>query len=213
MYGLRAQQPLYALCGGQARAVPAYGSGVDLPKPLDALLAQAEGFMARGLRGVKVKIGRHDPREDEQRVAAVRNLIGDRIDLMLDANMTLEHRRGARERGRRLEQFGLYWYEEPTHPGGCRRHARLARELTVPIAIGESLHSAYEFQRYVDAQAVEVLEIDPVTNGGITASLQALRLAERGLAHYQQPLYRRAERASVVCLQQPGLLRETRLCP
>jgi len=191
LYGLRAQQPLYALCGGQARAIPAYGSGVDLPKPLDALLTQVAGFMARGLPGVKVKVGRHDPREDEQRVAAVRNLIGDRIDLMLDANMTWSTEE-ALERGRRLEQFGLYWYEEPTIPEDVAGHARLARELTVPIAIGESLHSAYEFQRYVDAQAVEVLQIDPVTNGGITASLQALRLADAaGLltsSHYTDEL-------------------------
>src|SRR5215216_5200560 len=189
--GLREQQPLYALCGAQARAIPAYGSGVDLPKPLDKLLWQIEGFIERGFPGVKVKVGRRDPREDEQRVAAVRKLIGDRVDLMLDANMTWSAAE-ALERGRRLEQFGLYWYEEPTIPEDVTGHARLARELAVPIAIGESLHSPYEFQRYVDAQAVEVLQIDPVTNGGITASLQALKLADAaGLAtssHYTDEL-------------------------
>jgi 3,6-anhydro-L-galactonate cycloisomerase len=191
LYGLREQKPLYALCGGQARAIPAYGSGVDLPKPLDALLAQIDGFMVRGLPGVKVKVGRNDPREDQARIAAVRKLIGERIDLMLDANMTWSADE-ALERGRRLEQFGLYWYEEPTIPEDVAGHARLARELAVPIAIGESLHSPYEFQRYVDTQAVEVLQIDPVTNGGITASLQALRMADAaGLktsSHYTDEL-------------------------
>jgi L-alanine-DL-glutamate epimerase-like enolase superfamily enzyme len=191
LYGLREQQPLYALCGAPARAIPAYGSGVDLPKPLDALLAQVEGFMARGFPGVKVKVGRRDPREDEERVAAVRKLIGERVDLMLDANMTWRADE-ALERGRRLEQFGLYWYEEPTIPEDVAGHARLARELAAPIAIGESLHSPYEFQRYVDEQAVEVLQIDPVTNGGITASLQALHMADAaGLktsSHYTDEL-------------------------
>jgi L-alanine-DL-glutamate epimerase-like enolase superfamily enzyme len=62
-------------------------AGVDLPKPLDQLLAQPEGFMAWGLPGIKVKDGRNDPHEDEQRVAAVRKLIGHQFDLMLDANM------------------------------------------------------------------------------------------------------------------------------
>jgi L-alanine-DL-glutamate epimerase-like enolase superfamily enzyme len=164
LYGLREQKPLYALYGAQARAIPAYGSGVDLSKPLDALLAQVAGFMARGLPGVKVKVGRHDPREDEQRVAAVRKLIGGQVDLMLDANMTWSADE-ALERGRRLEQFGLYWYEEPTIPEDVAGHARLARELAVPIAIGESLHTPNEFQRYIEAQAVEVLQIDPVTIG------------------------------------------------
>jgi L-alanine-DL-glutamate epimerase-like enolase superfamily enzyme len=189
--GLREQRPLYALCGAQARAIPAYGSGVDLPKPLEALLTQIEGFVARGFPGVKVKVGRSNPREDEQRVAAVRKLIGDHVDLMLDANMTWSADE-ALERGRRLEQFGLYWYEEPTIPEDVAGHARLVRELATPIAIGESLHSPYEFQRYVEAQAVEVLQIDPVTNGGITASLQALRMADaaglRTSSHYTDEL-------------------------
>ena len=176
--GLRERKPLYALLGAQAREIPAYGSGVDLPKPLDELLKQTEGFLERGLPGVKVKIGRRDPKEDESRVEAVRKLIGDGVDLMVDANMAWTADE-ALERGRRLEQFDLYWYEEPTIPEDVAGHARLASALEVPIAIGESLHSPHEFQRYVEERAVEVLQIDPVTNGGITASLRALELANR----------------------------------
>jgi L-alanine-DL-glutamate epimerase-like enolase superfamily enzyme len=188
--GLREGQPLYRLFGAEPRAIPAYGSGVDLPKSLDDLLRQSEGFMERGLPGVKVKIGR-SAQEDEARVGAVRRLIGDDVDLMVDANMTWGAAE-ALERGRRLEQFGLYWYEEPSIPEDVAGHAMLARELAVPIAIGESLHSPHEFRRYVDERAVEVLQIDPVTNGGITASLAALRLADAaGLktsSHYTDEL-------------------------
>jgi L-alanine-DL-glutamate epimerase-like enolase superfamily enzyme len=189
--GLRLGQPLYALLGAQPRDLPAYGSGVDLPKPLDELLRQVEGFVARGLPGVKVKLGRADPAEDEARVAAVRRLIGPDIDLMVDANMAWTADQ-ALERGRRLEPYGLYWYEEPTIPEDVPGHARLARELKVPIAVGESLHSPHEFHRYIEAGAAAVIQIDPVTNGGITASLQALRLADAaGLqtsSHYTDEL-------------------------
>jgi len=189
--GLREGRPLYALLGAQARPIPAYGSGVDLPKPLPDLLAQTEGFLARGLPGVKVKIGRPDPAEDEARVGAVRELIGPDVDLMVDANMawTAEE---ALERGRRLEAFDLFWYEEPTNPEDVAGHARLARELGVPIAVGESLHSPHEFRRYVDEGATAIVQIDPVTNGGITASLAALRMADAaGLktsSHYTDEL-------------------------
>ncbi len=189
--GLSERKPLHALFGAEAREIPAYGSGVDLPKSLPELLKQTESFLARGFPGVKVKIGRRDPREDEQRVGAVRKLIGDGLDLMVDANMTWTADE-ALERGRRLEQWGLYWYEEPTIPEDVAGHARLAREMDVPIAIGESLHSPHEFRRYVDEQAVEVLQIDPITNGGITASLQALKMADAaGLktsSHYTDEL-------------------------
>ena len=185
------ERPLYALLGAEAREIPAYGSGVDLPKSLDGLLRQTEGFMERGFPGVKVKIGRPDFAEDEERVAAVRDLVGDDVDLMVDANMawTTEE---ALERGRRLERFDLYWYEEPTIPEDVVGHARLARELDVPIAIGESLHSPHEYRRYVDEKAFEVLQIDPITNGGITASLEALKMADAaGLStssHYTDEL-------------------------
>jgi L-alanine-DL-glutamate epimerase-like enolase superfamily enzyme len=174
--GLAQRKPLYRLLDASSKEIPAYGSGVDLPRALDALLEQTEGFLARGLPGVKVKIGKRDPAEDEARVRAVRRLIGDKVDLMLDANMAWSADE-ALERGRRLEQFNLHWYEEPTIPEDVAGHARLARELSVPIAIGESLHSPHEFRRYVDERAVEVLQIDPVTNGGITASLRALEMA------------------------------------
>ena len=191
LYGVREVRPLYALFGAEACEIPAYGSGVDLPKPLDELLAQTEGFLERGFPGVKVKIGRLDPREDEARIRGVRELVGDGVDLMVDANMAWTTDE-ALERGRRLEQYGLYWYEEPTIPEDVAGHARLAAALQVPIAVGESLHSPHEFERYVAERAVEVLQIDPVTNGGITASLRALDLANaaglKASSHYTDEL-------------------------
>jgi L-alanine-DL-glutamate epimerase-like enolase superfamily enzyme len=189
--GVRENRPLYALLGAESREIPAYGSGVDLPKPVDGLLAQTESFMQRGFPGVKVKIGRKDPREDEKRVEAVRNLAGDDVDLMVDANMAWSAEE-ALERGRRLEQYGLYWYEEPTIPEDVAGHATISRAMNVPVAVGESLHSPHEFRRYVDERAVGVLQIDPITNGGITASLRALEMAdEAGLStssHYTDEL-------------------------
>jgi 3,6-anhydro-L-galactonate cycloisomerase len=191
LYGVREHKPLYALLGAEAREIPAYGSGVDLPKPLDGLLRQTEGFLERGFPGVKVKIGRSDPHDDEERVGAVRQLIGDDVDLMVDANMAWNAEE-AMERGRRLERFGLYWYEEPTIPEDVAGHARLTRELDAPIAVGESLHSPHEFRRYAEEEAAEVFQIDPITNGGITASLKALEMADAaGLktsSHYTDEL-------------------------
>jgi L-alanine-DL-glutamate epimerase-like enolase superfamily enzyme len=138
-----------------------------------------------------VKIGKRDPREDEARVAAVRKLVGERVDLMVDANMAWSADE-ALERGRRLEQFGLYWYEEPTIPEDVAGHARLARALAVPIAVGESLHSPHEFRGYIQAGAVDVVQIDPVTNGGISAALRALEMANtaglKASSHYTDEL-------------------------
>jgi L-alanine-DL-glutamate epimerase-like enolase superfamily enzyme len=140
---------------------------------------------------VKVKIGRPDFTDDEARVAAVRRLIGDDIDLMVDADMAWTAD-DALERGQRLEAHRLFWYEEPTIPEDVEGHARLVTELEVPIAVGESLHSPHEFRRYVEAAATQVVQIDAITNGGITATREALRLADSaGLStssHYTDEL-------------------------
>jgi len=189
--GLRLGQPLWQIAGGTKRSIPAYGSGVDLPKPLDGLLKQVEGFLARGYPGVKVKVGRPDPADDEARVAAVRALIGENVDLMIDANMGWTPDQ-AFERGRRLTEYRLRWFEEPLPPELVAGHAQLADALPVPIAVGESLHSVEEFRRYIEAGAVGVVQIDPVTNGGITPALEVLRLADAaGLqtsSHYTDEL-------------------------
>jgi L-alanine-DL-glutamate epimerase-like enolase superfamily enzyme len=189
--GLVQEQPLYALLGAESRAIPVYGSGVDLPKSLDRLLDQTRGFLDRGLPGIKVKVGRADAGEDERRIAAVRELIGPAVDLMVDANMGWTAAE-ALERGARLQAYGLYWYEEPAIPEDVLGHAQLVRELDVRIAVGESLHSRHEFTRYIDEEAVEVVQIDPITNGGITVSAAVLSMADAaGLktsSHYTDEL-------------------------
>ncbi|MHB1132409.1 MAG: mandelate racemase/muconate lactonizing enzyme family protein [Chloroflexota bacterium] len=203
--GLREGMSLYALGGGTAREIKAYGSGVDLFKTLPELLAQTEGFLERGFPGVKVKVGRPEPAEDEERVAAVRRLIGDRVDLLIDANMAWSVEE-ALARGRRLEPYNLFWFEEPTAPEDVPGHRRLVDELAVPIAAGEDLHSPYEYERYVAEGALEVLQIDPITNGGITASLKALALADaaglRTSSHYTDELSAHL----LCCSQSPAYL-------
>ena len=187
----RAGTALWRLLGGHDPRVPCYAGGIDLDLPLDALLRQTDANLARGFRAIKMKVGRPDLREDVERLAAIRAHLGHAFPLMVDANMAWTADE-ALERGRRLEQYGLYWYEEPTIPEDVAGHARLEREMETPIAVGESLHSPHEYRRYVEEEALAVLQIDPITNGGITASLVALKMAdEAGLktsSHYTDEL-------------------------
>jgi L-alanine-DL-glutamate epimerase-like enolase superfamily enzyme len=97
----------------------------------------------------------------------VRRLIGDGVELMVDANMGFSVDQ-AIERGRRLESFRLGWLEEPTIPEDIAGHVRIADALQTPVALGESLHSPWEFERYLEARAVEVVQLDPITLGGLT---------------------------------------------
>jgi len=173
----RAGEPLWRLVGGTAGRVRAYAGGIDLQLPLDALCEQAETFLDRGFRAIKIKVGRERLSEDVARVAAIRELLGPDIPLMVDANMRWSVDQAIRA-ARALAPYDIYWLEEPTIPDDVRGHARILREGGLPIAAGENLHTIYEFQKMVEAQAISFLEPDVSNIGGITAWIKVAYLAQ-----------------------------------
>ncbi len=99
---------------GQARtAVPAYASGgLWLDRSIDALQAEAAGFVAAGFRAVKMRLAPGPLAATEARVRAVREAIGPGVKLMADANQQLGEAEAIRM-GRMLEGYDLTWFEEP----------------------------------------------------------------------------------------------------
>ena len=79
--------PLWTALGGFDPRVPCYAGGIDLELPLDRLLRQTEGNLAKGFRAIKMKVGRRRLSEDVERVRAMREFLGDGFPLMVDANM------------------------------------------------------------------------------------------------------------------------------
>lgn len=165
---------LVDLIGRRRDSVEAYGSGINRHYPVEALVEQAERWVAAGFGAVKVKIGRPDLAEDVARVAAVRAVIGPRRRLMLDANQRWDLPAALRA-VRALDRFEPYWLEEPLPADDLAAYARLAAATTVPIAQGESLYTAGQFQ--AAAAGVTVLQPNVVRVGGITPFL---RIAELG---------------------------------
>lgn len=162
--------------GRRRDAVRVYGSGVNLHYPLDELVAQVERWIAAGFTAVKIKVGKPDPREDVDRVAAVRELLGPDRDLMIDANQRwdLEHATAAMQA---LARFDPAWIEEPLRADDLAGHAELARRIEVPIAVGENLHTAYRFEEYLRAGAAQIVQPNIVRVGGITPFRRIARLA------------------------------------
>src|SRR5690606_34988318 len=77
--------PLVDLLGAQTEALPVYGSGGFTSYELEQLTGELAGWVERGIRRVKMKVGRH-PEQDARRVAAARRAIGPDTELMVDAN-------------------------------------------------------------------------------------------------------------------------------
>lgn len=173
----RREIPLWRLLGGHHANVPAYAGGIDLQFPLERLQAQTEQNLAAGFRAIKMKVGRPRLSEDVARVAAIREVIGDDVTLMVDANMRWRVDEAIRA-SRALAPYGVYWLEEPTIPDDLPGHVRIAREGALPIATGENLHTLHEFKRFIDAGAVDFPEPDVSNCGGVTVWMKVAHVAE-----------------------------------
>ena len=173
----RCGEPLWRFLGGHDPRVPAYAGGIDLEFSLEELLQQTRDHLAQGFRAIKMKVGRAQLAEDVERVAAMRELLGDDVPLMVDANMRWSVEQAIRA-ARVLQEHNVYWLEEPTIPDDVSGHARVAAHGGVPIATGENLHTLYEFQRMIAEGGISFPEPDMANIGGITAWMKVAKLAE-----------------------------------
>ncbi len=168
------------LLGRWHEGVTIYGSGGFTSYSDDQLRAQAEGWMAIGAQHVKLKVGR-DPAADGHRLDVVRGVVGDGVELMVDANgafptpaRALEAAHGA------YRDHGVTWFEEPVssddHDGLAR--VRAAAPPGMEISAGEYGTSVFHFERLLAAGAVDVLQPDATRCGGATGVRHADGLAK-----------------------------------
>jgi len=173
----RAGQPLWKLLGGNDNKVSCYAGGIDLDLPLDDLLKQTDGNLAKGFRAIKMKVGSPALARDVERIAAMRAHLGDGFPLMVDANMKWTQDQAIRA-ARAFQPFDLTWLEEPIAPDDMAGHARVAREGGVPIAAGENLRTLWDFRHLIASGGATWPEPDVTNCGGVTPFMKICHLAE-----------------------------------
>lgn len=172
-----AGMPLWRYLGASREKVKAYNTdGGWLDWSVDDLIRDMSRLVERGFDAVKMKIGLPNPREDYERVKAVRKALGPDIKLMVDAN-TVWDLKTARVWGRRLEEFDISWLEEPLHPFDKRGHAELAKSIHIPIAVGETIYTKYDFRDYIEMGGVDIVQADCTKLMGIDEWLDVAALA------------------------------------
>ncbi|WP_418025284.1 enolase C-terminal domain-like protein (plasmid) [Paracoccus sp. TD-10] len=176
-------QPVYKLLGGHhAKDIRAYASKVQPDDDLAVVKRMARDYVERGYQAVKANFpygpadGREGLMKNLRYIAAIREEIGDGIDLMTDAYMGW-NRPFALEMIRELRQFSLRWVEEPLVPDDISGHAMLREQHFVPIATGEHEFSRYGFQQLLDAGAADVLQPDVHRVGGLTEFRRVAQMA------------------------------------
>ena len=166
------ETPLYRSLGGDdvVESVPVNLTlGADEP---EELAKRATTAIEHGYRAIKVKIGTNGVEEDIERVRAVRNAIGDEIELRADVN-------GAwtREQAQRgldgLAALDVSYVEQPLSTAELSSHANL-RGNGVDIALDESL-AAHTVEDILAMDAADVLVLKPMVLGGPDSAIEAAR--------------------------------------
>jgi mandelate racemase len=173
---IAADWPLATLIGSSPKRIPAYNScGLGLMAPRE-VADEAEKLLARGFRAVKLRLGYPTLAEDLAALHAVKKRVGSEIAVMVDYNQALSLAQ-ALERGRALDQEGIYWLEEPIRHDDYAGNATLVRELETPIQIGENFSESSAMAVALAAGAADYVMPDLERIGGVTGWLRAAALA------------------------------------
>jgi L-alanine-DL-glutamate epimerase-like enolase superfamily enzyme len=177
--GKAADLPLFKLLGGARDSAPVYGSDTAwLWMSVEEILDASRPYLDAGMMGIKVKVGA-DPNEDADKLARLREALGDDVWLGVDANERYDYGTALAMGHYFEEEIGADWFEEPLSCEDVAGHARLADKLEIPIAAGEMLFSADEFDAYLARGALAVLQPDVTRLGGLTGFLKVAARAEQ----------------------------------
>jgi len=172
-------QPVAALLGGLRDRVPTYASGALMrPHPIDYLAKAGPRLYDMGFRQMKMQCGSEPTVEASvERVRVMREAIGPDVDLMCDINQLWSVNQ-AIEVGKRIEPYHLFWLEDPTAHDDFAGLARIADNLTTPIAAGEYHYGIVPFRHMLEARSIDIVMIDLLRAGGITQWMKIAGMAE-----------------------------------
>jgi len=144
----------------------------------EKLARLAREAVAAGFRQIKLKVGA-DLADDVRRLRTARAAVGPDIKIAVDANQRWDVAE-AIEWMKHLAPFDIAWIEEPTSPDDILGHAAIARGVApIPVATGEHVQNRVVFKQMLQAQALQVLQIDAARVAGVNENVAILLLAAK----------------------------------
>jgi L-alanine-DL-glutamate epimerase-like enolase superfamily enzyme len=182
-------QAIWKMLGAKAPRLRAYQS-TGVHRSSDDMVAVAMQCVASGIPALKVRFGRPDLAQDLAVLQAIREAVGDQLDLMVDCNQgwrmpwdtapswDLAH---ALQVAKALEKLQVFWMEEPLHRGDYEGMRSLRNRVGIRLAGGELTREPYEWRELLERDCLDVFQPDAVLTGGITGLAPfARQVAQRG---------------------------------
>jgi L-alanine-DL-glutamate epimerase-like enolase superfamily enzyme len=177
--------PLHRLLGAVREEVPIYGSGGFTTYSTAQLDDQLTAWLDQGIPRVKIKIGEAwgtACRRDLARMRQARKLIGDDVELLVDANGGYQRKQAIRVM-RAARDLDITWFEEPVSSDDLEGLREVRDAVTADVTAGEYGYDLAYFARMCAAGAVDCLQADVSRCGGVT---EWLRVAAVAAAHNLQ---------------------------
>jgi L-alanine-DL-glutamate epimerase-like enolase superfamily enzyme len=180
--------PIASLLGGARKEVPLYVTFGPAFLNRDELVDVARAMTAQGFTNLKMVVGqaaleRRDSRpldtvieEDVARVRAVREAVGQNVNLYIDGNCNFDFP-SAERLVRRLEPYRISFFEEPLMQNDVRLMADLRRRTGVTLAAGQNEGMAFRFRDMLMAEAVDYVQPNVMITGGVTQTVKIAGMA------------------------------------
>jgi L-alanine-DL-glutamate epimerase-like enolase superfamily enzyme len=181
--GKAANQPAWKLLGGLAHErLLLYASG-GLEKPREAVIEEMRGYLAAGFKAVKIRVST-DLNRAVEKVRLCRDVLGPDVQLMVDAVMGSHPQAWSAATAirfaRSIEELDIAWLEEPCAANDYEGYAAVRGATSIPIAGGETSYGVPEFMHFLRAGALDIVQPDACTSGGI---VECQRIAAAAAAH------------------------------
>jgi o-succinylbenzoate synthase len=167
--------PLYKFLGAQKDKIETDMTiGIMSPK---ATLEHAVMYCRRGFRALNLKVG-NDMKLDIKRIESVREIVGSRIHLRVDANQgyTADE---AVEFARQIEPQHIEFIEQPVRSDDLEALKAVTGKSPIPIAADEPMHNSSDAKKLIDGNYADMLNIKLMKCAGITDALRIGRLADK----------------------------------
>lgn len=173
------------MLGGFRDRIPVYMTYGFGTYTTEELIEVGKQLVGKGHRNLKVLVGtaKEGWREDVARVQAVREALGGKIGLSIDANESLPLV-DAIKLARALEDSDIDWFEDPIHNMDARGLAKLRSMTSIPLSGGQMDGHSNRFREWIEHDSLDIFMPNSLHNGGMTETQKVAHLAQI----YDKPL-------------------------